>query len=80
MAALRTPSGAPTAEARRRYGNAQRKFPVWDHKSAMSALDLLGRADNPAAELARIRRVASAHGWKDVLARCDQAAANLKKG
>lgn len=73
MGALRTPSGAPTAEARQRFGDRDGKFPLWDHQSAMSALDLLGRASNPAATLARIRRLASAKGWKDVLARCDKA-------
>lgn len=78
MATLRTPGGSPTAEARQRYGDAQGRFPVWDHESCMSALDLLGRASNPSALLARIRRVAQKNGWKDVLARCDKAAASLK--
>jgi len=39
----RTPSGAPTAEARKKFGLPDGSFPVWDKPSAESALSLLGR-------------------------------------
>lgn len=39
----RTPSGAPTAEARQKFGLPDGSFPIWDKESARSALDLLGR-------------------------------------
>lgn len=40
---LRTRKGNVTATARKRYGNRRGKFPVFDARSARSALKLRGR-------------------------------------
>lgn len=77
--ANRTPSGAPSATARKKHGGPGGSFPVFDHKSAMSALKLRGHAPNPAAIIARVRRWANSTGDKAVLAACDQAAENDRK-
>lgn len=77
--ANRTPSGAPSATARSRYGGPDGSFPVFDHTSALSALSLRGHAPNPAAIIARCRRWAQRAGDKAVLDACTQAAANDKK-
>ena len=39
----RTPSGEPTAEARKKFGLPDGSFPVWDKPSAEAAVSLLGR-------------------------------------
>ena len=74
MSGNRTASGAPSATARAKYGGKGGKFPVFDHKSAMSALKLRGHSPDPASIIAKVRRWANSAGDKAVLAACDQAA------
>ena len=49
--AMRTPSGSPTAEARKKHGIRsgpnKGKFPIWDRESAESARHLLLHAKPP---------------------------------
>ena len=52
----RTPSGSPSAATRRQYGNSAGAFPIFDAKSAKSALDLRGKAKNKADRRDIIRR------------------------
>jgi hypothetical protein len=60
--ALRTPSGAPTAYAREKYGYKDTgRFPIFDKKSAKAALQLIGHAHS-ADEKAWIRRQAAKYG------------------
>ncbi len=48
---LRTPSGNPTEDARERYGSKKTgSFPVFDQKSALSALRLRGHGDELSKE------------------------------
>ena len=54
----RTPSGSVTAEARRLYSNKQGRFPIFDRKSARSALRLRGRAKTKQERLNVINRAA----------------------
>ena len=72
--AMRTPSGAPSAKAREKHGGSHGEYPVFDHKSAHSALMLRGHAPDPAAIIAKVRRWANEHGDKAILAECDAAA------
>jgi hypothetical protein len=78
--ANRTASGGPSATARKKFGGKDGSFPVFDKKSASSALDLLGRSPDPSSVLARVRARATKMGWQDILTRCDTAAKNLKGG
>lgn len=77
--ALRTKKGNVTAEARRRYGMRGRgksgKFPVFDERSAMSALKLRhhGKGVSASAVIAKVARWARAHGNKRVLAAVKRA-------
>lgn len=61
--ALRTSRGNVTAEARAKHGNKQGKFPIFDHKSCVSAVKLRGHG-NKAVILARAATWASKHGDK----------------
>jgi hypothetical protein len=49
---MRTKKGNVTAEARKKAGNKKGKFPIFDHKSCVSAVKLRGHGDR-AAVLAR---------------------------
>lgn len=64
MAQGRTQKGNVTAEERKRSGDKKGKYPIFDHKSCMSAVRLRGHSDNPGAVLERAARWASAHGDK----------------
>ena len=59
----RTPSGSPTAEQRKKSGDKNGKFPVWDHKSAMSAIKLRhnGNGVSASAVLSKVSSWASAN-------------------
>ncbi len=50
---LETRKGNPTAEARKKYGDREGRFPIYSKKSALNALKLRGHARSP-AERARI--------------------------
>jgi len=56
--ANRTAKGNVTATAYKAYGNKRGAFPIFDIKSAMSALKLRGHAKTPAERAAIIRRAA----------------------
>jgi hypothetical protein len=66
--ANRTKRGNVTAAARRRHGFGKRSpnrtgsFPVFDQKSALSALRLRGHANSPRAVINKVAAWASAHG------------------
>src|SRR5690349_19029015 len=72
--AMRTSSGAPSKEARDKTGGKHGEFPVFDHKSAHSALLLRGHAPDPAKIIAKVRAWANKNGDKAILAECDAAA------
>lgn len=57
----RTRSGAPSALARRRHGNRKGKFPVFDNKSANSAIKLRGHG-NRSAVLSKVSAYANRTG------------------
>ena len=59
MARKRTKKGNVTAKARRKYGT-KGKFPVFDRKSAMSAIKLRGHG-NKKKVLNKVSRWANAH-------------------
>ena len=59
--AKRTDAGNVTSEAREKYGDSQGKFPIFDQKSAMSAIKLRGHSDDPSGVLERASRWASAN-------------------
>ena len=65
--ANRTKSGKPSAAARRKYGasksspNRTGSFPIFDQKSASSAIRLRGKAKSPSAVLKKASRWATAH-------------------
>lgn len=63
MAAKRTPSGAPTAAARKHSGGGKgmrkNSFPVEDAKMAEDAIKLRGHAPNPSAVLDKVSRFAN---------------------
>jgi hypothetical protein len=67
--AMRTSKGNVTASARKKHGDEQGKFPVFDHKSAMSAIKLRhnGKGVSAASVLSKVARWASAHSDKAVL-------------
>jgi hypothetical protein len=67
--AMRTKKGTVTKKARSKAGMKGGKFPVFDHKSAMSAIKLRhhGKGVSAAAVLAKVARWASAHDDKAVL-------------
>jgi len=46
--AMRTKKGNVTSTARKKAGNRQGKFPIFDQKSAMSAIRLRGHGDKAA--------------------------------
>jgi len=52
----RTDKGNVTAEAYERYGNKQGRFPIFDRKSALSALRLRGHASSKQERANIIRR------------------------
>jgi hypothetical protein len=56
--ANRTRKGNVTAEARRRYGDDEGRFPIFDRRSAESALRLRGHARSEAERQSIIRRAA----------------------
>jgi len=51
---LRTDKGNPTEYARAKYGMRGGKFPVFDCKSAKSAIKLRGHHENPNAVLRHV--------------------------
>lgn len=58
--AMRTKKGNVTATARKKAGNKQGKFPIFDQKSALSAIRLRGHGDR-AAVLRRAMAWANRH-------------------
>lgn len=54
----RTRKGNVTAKARKRFGNRRGKFPIFDARSANSALRLRGHAKTKAERRSIIRRAA----------------------
>ena len=54
----RTRKGNVTAKARKRYGNKKGKFPIFDKKSARSAIRLRGHAKSAAQRRSIINRAA----------------------
>jgi hypothetical protein len=56
--ARRTRKGNVTASARKRYGNKRGKFPIFDAKSARSAIRLRGHAKSASERASIIRRAA----------------------
>jgi hypothetical protein len=67
--AMRTASGAPSATARAKTGSKGGKFPVFDHRSAMSAIKLRHNGHGITAEevLNKVARWARAHNDRAVL-------------
>jgi len=69
--AMRTKKGNVTSVARKKSGMKKKggKFPVFDVKSAMSAIKLRhhGKGVSAAAVLSKVARWASAHGKQNVL-------------
>lgn len=77
--ANRTRKGGVSATARKKYGNKKGKFPVFDAKSANSALRLRGHG-NKKAVLDKVSRYASKTGNKALKAKVKRArAADRKK-
>jgi hypothetical protein len=80
MAAMRTKKGNVTSTARAKSGmkgsGKSGKFPVFDHKSAMSALKLRhnGKGVSASSVIAKVRSWASRNGDKAALAACQRAA------
>ena len=70
----RTKKGNVTATARKKYGNKQGKFPVFDHKSAMSALRLRNHGDGVSEEsvINRVRNWAMRNHDQAVLDKINQ--------
>jgi hypothetical protein len=76
----RTRKGSVTSKARKRYGtksgpNRKGSFPVFDQKSAMSALRLRGHARSRSAVIAKVSRWASSHNNATVKAAVKRARA-----
>lgn len=67
--AMRTKKGNPTSTARKKSGMRGGKFPVFDHKSAMSAIKLRhnGKGVSAAAVLSKVAAWASRNNDKAVL-------------
>lgn len=59
--ANRTKKGNVTSSARKKHGNKQGKFPIFDEKSCKSAVKLRGHG-NKAAVLNKASKWANAHG------------------
>lgn len=57
----RTPSGDVSAAARKKYGNDAGAFPVFDHESAIAAVNLRGHHDDPSKVLDKVSRYANAN-------------------
>lgn len=78
---MRSKQGNPTAAARKQTGSRGGKYPVFDHKSAMSAIRLRhhGKGISASTVLAKVRRWAKAHGDKAVLAAARAAAARDRR-
>ncbi len=55
---LRTAKGNVTAEARKQHGDKEGRFPIFDAKSAASAIKLRGHAKSPAERNSIISRAA----------------------
>jgi len=53
LAGMRTEGGNPSQKARELAGNKEGKFPIFDQKSATSAIKLRGYSDNPDSVLNR---------------------------
>ncbi|KZM68141.1 hypothetical protein [Nocardia terpenica] len=61
--ANRTASGAPTADARQKFGFSDGSFPIWDQASAEDAINLRHNGHRPpGAVLNHVNRWANAHG------------------
>lgn len=80
----RTASGKPSAAARRQHGfksgsNRKGSFPVFDKKSARSALKLRGKANNRAAVIAKVSRYANKTNDKTLKAAVKRARAADRK-
>lgn len=71
--ANRTKKGNVTSEAREKHGNRKGKFPIFDEKSALSAIKLRGHADNPDSVLRRAAAWARRNNNKRVLAAVQKA-------
>lgn len=56
MADNRTPSGAPSETARKKYGQKDGSFPIFDKKSAEDAIKLRGHAKSKAERRSIINR------------------------
>jgi hypothetical protein len=75
----RTESGNPTAEARAQHGvGSTGKFPVFDQKSALSALKLRGHSDavSSGTVINKVSRWASANDNATVKAAVERARNN----
>lgn len=57
----RTPDGDVSQGAREKYGDQHGAFPVFDHRSAMSAVQLRGHAPDPAKILTKVSKYANAN-------------------
>lgn len=84
MAKRRTKKGTVTAKTRKRYGSKGGKlkkgsFPVFDRRSAKSALRLRGHAKSKKAVINKVSRWASAHGDSSVKAAVKRARKADKK-
>lgn len=66
---MRTKKGNVTEEAREKHGDDEGKFPVFDHKSAMSAIKLRhnGKGVSASSVLSKVARWASSHNDKAAL-------------
>jgi hypothetical protein len=77
--AKRTKKGNVTATARKKHGGGKGlkkgSFPVFDRKSAKSALRLRGHAKSKKAVVGKVSRWASAHGDTSVKAAVKRAKA-----
>jgi hypothetical protein len=69
----RTASGAPSSTARDRFGDKAGRFPVFDHKSAMSALKLRGHDAHPERIIAKVSAWATRNKDQAVLDACAAA-------
>ena len=56
--ALRTRKGSVTAKARRRHGTLGKRFPIFDSRSARSALKLRGHGTSKAGRAKIVRKAA----------------------
>lgn len=82
--ANRTRSGKPSAAARRKYGtksgpNRKSSFPIFDRKSAMSAIRLRGKAKSPGSVLNRAAAYGRRHHDKAVTAMVKRSRARMAR-